>query len=66
MAYVHLGEALRHQAQKDEVVFHQPLKFEKLMKDAKAAYQTAAKIDPNNEFANHWGGFKEAWKNSES
>ena len=62
MAYVLLGESIREQAQQDEIVFNNPTLFNELITKAKEAYQRAAKIDPNNEFARHWGGHDPDWK----
>ena len=62
MAYCSLGESLRRQAEKDEVIFQEPQKFEILINKAKEAYQKAAEFDPENEFAKFWGGFKQKWR----
>ena len=62
MAYCNLGEALRKQAEMDEVIFQDPEMFEVLIGKAKEAYQKAAKLDPDNEFAKFWGAFNQKWR----
>ena len=61
LAYCNLGEALRHQAQQDSVIFDSPDLFTELMEKAKEAYKKAAEIDPNNEFARYWGKQNAKW-----
>ena len=62
LAYCNLGESLRKQAEKDEIIFTEPERFKELMKKSKAAYMSAAKIDPNNEHAQYWGGYTKKWE----
>ncbi len=62
LSYSTLAESLRFQAQTDEVIFENPEKFTTLMKDAKEAYQKAASINPENEFARYWGKDEKKWK----
>ena len=62
LAYCNLGESLRFQAQQDSIIFESPDKFAELMEQAKKAYQKAAEIDPNNEFARYWGKQNTKWK----
>ncbi len=54
MAWDILGEVLRRIADSDEVVFGDPARFEALMKEARAAFDRAAQIDPSNEHAGGW------------
>ena len=62
LSYSTLGEALRFQAQTDEIIFEQPEKFAELMEKAKEAYKKAASINPENEFARYWGKDEKKWK----
>jgi len=54
MAWDILGEVLRRIADSDEVVFGDPARFESLMKEARAAFDRAAQIDPTNDHAGGW------------
>ncbi len=61
MALDLLGEILRSKADSDEVVFGDPDRFQVLMKEARAAFLQAAKLDPTNEHAITWAfGFDPA------
>ena len=63
MAYSLQGEIFRELASSDDVVFRQPEEFKQLMERAKSSFNKAAALDSNNEHAQYWGGFDEAWEN---
>ncbi|RME26786.1 MAG: hypothetical protein D6798_05960, partial [Deltaproteobacteria bacterium] len=50
------AEALRQQADQDSVVFGDPAEWERLMKESREAFATAARLDPQNEHARYWAG----------
>jgi len=54
IAYGSLGEALRRQADSDEVVFGDPRIFENLTCQARAAFDKAAALDKDNTHAWYW------------
>lgn len=61
MAYSLQGEIYREQANSDEVVFRNPDEFHRLLALSKSFFVKAAATDPNNEFAQYWGGSEESW-----
>lgn len=54
LAWNMLAEALRRQADQDEVVFGDPARWTALMDESKAAFATAARLDPTNLHARDW------------
>jgi len=54
LAWNLLAEALYRQADRDEVVFGDPERWNALMTEAREAFQKAAELDPTNEHARHW------------
>lgn len=54
LAWNLLAEALRRQADSDEVVFGDPARWTALMQESKEAFAKAASLDPTNEHAGHW------------
>ena len=65
LSYSTLGEALRFQAQTDEIIFEQPEKFAELMEKAKEAYKKASSINPENEFAQYRGKGDKRWESEQ-
>jgi len=56
LAWNLLGEALKQVADQDSVVFGSPERWNRLMTEAKAAFKTAASLDPDNQHAS-WSAF---------
>jgi tetratricopeptide (TPR) repeat protein len=54
LAWTLLAEALRRQADQDEVVFGDPARWQALMEESKGAFRTAAGLDPTNLHAQEW------------
>lgn len=54
------GEALRRQADRDEVVFGDPERWRELVEQARAAFAKAAALDPDNAHAAYWAGGTDA------
>ncbi|MEC7946346.1 MAG: tetratricopeptide repeat protein [Myxococcota bacterium] len=54
MAWNLLAEALRRQADQDDVVFGDPDRWQSLMAESREAFAKAASLDPTNEHASHW------------
>ena len=54
LAWNLLAEALRRQADQDDVVFGDPARWKELMEESRTAFETAARLDPTNEHADHW------------
>ena len=54
MAWSLLGEALRRQAEVDDVVFGDPAVFEQLTRRARSAFIKAEALDPDNDHAADW------------
>lgn len=50
------GEALRLQADRDEIVFANPERWLELVTQARACFQRAAQLDPDNDHAAWWAG----------
>jgi len=50
------GEALRQQADRDEVVFGDPERWKALVEEARQAFARAATLDPENRHAHYWAG----------
>jgi tetratricopeptide (TPR) repeat protein len=53
LAWDTLGEAIRRTADQDSVVFGDPEVWKGLMDEAKAAFRTAAQLDPDNAHASY-------------
>jgi tetratricopeptide (TPR) repeat protein len=56
LAWNLLGESLKQMADQDSVVFGSPERWNRLMTEAKAAFNRAAELDPNNQHAS-WSAF---------
>ncbi|NOY27924.1 MAG: tetratricopeptide repeat protein [Oligoflexia bacterium] len=54
------GEALRQQADRDDIVFGDPEQWKDLTNRARAAFQRAARLDPKNAHAVYWAGGTDA------
>ncbi len=54
LAYGTLGEALRRQADTDEVVFGDPQVWEAMIQEAKSAFTRAVALDGDNVHASYW------------
>ncbi|MCB9778081.1 MAG: tetratricopeptide repeat protein [Alphaproteobacteria bacterium] len=54
------GEALRQQADQDEVVFGDPGRWQALVEQARAAFAKAAELDADNAHAAYWAGGTDA------
>jgi tetratricopeptide (TPR) repeat protein len=69
LAWDTLGEAIRRTADQDSVVFGDPEVWRGLMDEAKAAFRTAAELDPDNAHASYaafgFGPAEEAPDNEE-
>ena len=50
------GEALRRQADRDEIVFGDPERFKELLAASREAFRMAAELDPDNAHARYWAG----------
>lgn len=66
LAWNLLGEALRQQADSDEVVFGSPERWQELMEKAKEAFTQAENIDPQNAHASAWSFGLQEWSEEEA
>ncbi len=66
MAWNIRAEALRQQADRDEVVFGDPAEWERLMTLSREAFAEAARLDPSNEHARYWAGGLDARDDAEA
>jgi len=51
VAHGQMGEVLRQIAESDEVIFGDPGRFQKLLKEARSHFDKARQLDPTNEHA---------------
>ena len=66
LAWNLLGEALRQQADSDEIVFGNPERWQEIMEKAKNAFNQAEKLDPQNAHASAWSFGLQEWTEEDS
>ncbi|MEM6929461.1 MAG: tetratricopeptide repeat protein [Myxococcota bacterium] len=57
LAHALLAEILRRRADSDEVLFGDPEVFRALVAEAKSHFETAADLDPKDEYSSYYGFF---------
>jgi len=65
LAWNTLAEIIRKIADEDDVVFGDPIEWQKLIQQSKSAYKKATTLDPKNKNAKHWGGLDSHWESAE-